>query len=685
LLNLYLALLLLYYIPAESRAAASMLDSQSLPSINNYIGFSKTDTVESDSTILKIKKKYRFIKLNIIQNNFSSYFNFNKKEIDKTDYRYTGDLFLHFPFSYLFNLGYTGQPNEYFFYGLGYGNTSLISDGSSYNNKWENSFNLNLIQTESIKNISLLPLSKGFLFNQFNNPVTLQITESDSFKTKPISRIRYYQAPREGYIDAMFSTKVLPRVGLSFRVTNIAVDSGFANSSFGAWKTSFKTIYNFSDNFAAKLNYNYIKSETGLYGGINPESLNNLSETLYNRTLAVVNFYKRYSNTSFHKVDLNFYGNSFNNNSTNLNIGYENSLDIFKQNIDKPFQDSSRIINNNFYSEVFAKLEHTVQLNNFYTSFKACYEYNHYNIDYLNFNDNNYDYSISLLANYNIKDSLIIPSVYGKILNYNKKYFNGFGFDFSINLKNNFKFFLGISNFVKPYSLNERLLLTFKPESKQNIITLFASTKFSNKYFNTSLAYYLVKRKNVPVPVFNSKNIKTKFSKIIYPFLTNIISQGINILSENKIGKFLYTLNLNYYFIPTTFDIPSSPNLTFTTGIYFNDNLYNNNLDLKTGFTFYYGKTFNYVSANQGYRIYDFQQFRGSNGFLVGNTAQHFTIPVVKNNINRLDFFLSARIRKRATFYFTVENILDNNYYIVPFYPMRQRSIKIGIAWDFIN
>ncbi len=105
---------------------------------------------------------------------------------------------------------------------------------------------------------------------------------------------------------------------------------------------------------------------------------------------------------------------------------------------------------------------------------------------------------------------------------------------------------------------------------------------------------------------------------------------------------------------------------------------FNSNLHLKTGFDFrYYGE--------QNFRSYDFEK----------------SIPVLftVNNLNAfapfktemtdpafvIDYFLAGRIQERAVVYFSLENILDNNYYIVPIYPARGRTVKFGFSWEFLD
>jgi hypothetical protein len=52
---------------------------------------------------------------------------------------------------------------------------------------------------------------------------------------------------------------------------------------------------------------------------------------------------------------------------------------------------------------------------------------------------------------------------------------------------------------------------------------------------------------------------------------------------------------------------------------------------------------------------------------------------------NKLDFNLAGEIQKVAIFYFQWENLFGNEYYITPYYPMPERNIKFGLAWELFN
>ncbi|MFO7526389.1 MAG: putative porin, partial [Ignavibacteriaceae bacterium] len=101
------------------------------------------------------------------------------------------------------------------------------------------------------------------------------------------------------------------------------------------------------------------------------------------------------------------------------------------------------------------------------------------------------------------------------------------------------------------------------------------------------------------------------------------------------------------------------PEYSFNVGLYFRGNLFEDNLNLKSGLKFsYIGE---HISPT--------------------NWIGRFKV----DQAYRLDFILSGEIRKAAIVYFTIENLLDRKYYITPYYPMPGISLRFGLAWEFLN
>ena len=109
------------------------------------------DSIKSsiDSLVTLSEKVPKYI----YQQPFSDQSTFiTKSDILRNDYRYAGDFFKLFPFSFERSYGFIGQPNDLYLYGEGLGSTSYFMDGVPIR-----------IQISIISKVKILIQSKSFL------------------------------------------------------------------------------------------------------------------------------------------------------------------------------------------------------------------------------------------------------------------------------------------------------------------------------------------------------------------------------------------------------------------------------------------------------------------------------------------------------------------------------------------
>jgi len=232
-----------------------------------------------------------------------------------------------------------------------------------------------------------------------------------------------------------------------------------------------------------------------------------------------------------------------------------------------------------------------------------------------------------------------VPSVYYKYANdlqkntvsgiESKQKYSGFGADLSIFLNENFHFYLGYSKFTGDYLTDEKI----------NTLELRLDYKDEHSNFITY--------------VFNKKSSAN-----------NLWGAGLN--ASYSIWKILFEGKLSQYFVKEgpSVNFINIPETKFNAGIYFKDSLFNSNLDLKAGFVANF-------TGEQNLRNFFF-------------TSPEPMIYVVEPWLT-VDFTVSAEIQKRAIVYFTWENLFDKQYYITPYYPMLERNIRFGVAWEIFN
>lgn len=659
----------------QQDAKQKILNTKDFPDTSKSKKVQIQDTLKAGSVdSSKVKRPERLFPLPA--NNFYSAGNkgniLRKDEILKLDHRYAGDLLQYLPFGFVRDLGSIGQPNEISVYGNGFGNSSYLSDGISINNRLINSLDLNLFQIEGIDSLEVIPLPQGFLFNEMNNPVSVNMISRDFVTSRPYTRIKFYQAPNEeGFFDGIFSSNISRRMSIYSQITHQSTDPRFKNSDYGLWSGSLRLRYLISKDFNISGGYSYYQSNVGLNGGVDIDSIklafpsSQIEEALYSTIEAPVNFIDRYQKVSGHNLNFRLLANLIGSRPTELTFYYQSSLIEFRQNENTnpvpsmlqwyyPFR-YDKIIHNNEFSTHGAKLSQKFEADilNIYT--EALYETTLLNTPLLNRSNRINTFSALAKASLQmqIEKQKFIPSVFGKVLNYDGKSYFGAGADLAWIIDENLSTYLGLSKFRKPSNL---IHIAAGGNYESDFSILEANLNYNNSSTNISTGYFL-----------QELAVAGGYSKTL---------QGINLKFDWHLWKFLLSTNSNYYFIQKEKDNYPLPDFTSNGGIYYVDTLFNSNLKLKAGINYL-------LTGNRGYQLIDFETFEVSRWL---RTNGNIIIPYedVKPSI-QLDFFLAGKIQDAATIYFVFENLLNEKYYIVPYYPKQERGLRLGVAWEFLD
>ncbi len=572
----------------------------------------------------------------------------------KTEYRYAGDYLRLFPFNFIKDLGFPGQPNETFLYGVGNNSISYLMDGVLLNDPYYNSFNLNLVQSEDIDSIEIVPLPRGFLYGAYNNPVSVNFITRDIINSQPYSRIKYYQGPdRETMLDGYFNLHITKKLIASFDITNRIADSTYKNTEFSIWQGKVKLKYLLSNDINLIASYSYNDYKVGYSGGVDVDSIVRSGESVNNvlydyqaapiiypngevkilthlprlrllikptdwlRTDASLFFmYSQNEKSSFAKeyVESKIYG---------LNIRNDVDYSVFKFQFNVDYEKRNIYLSRSFYSST-----DFVLLNVFQNEFDA-------NI-----------FSVSGILSANLDDSTFIPSVYYKTSSYSQNYLQpapysydnysqGIGVDLLFKIKSSLDIYLGTSVF-KPYN-----------SGGQDYSLIELGAKYQNKFMSADLKYF-----------YNEYNYGFYTGGDFFDYIKIGYVNGLGLNLNFNLGKLLFESSSSYYHTLGN-KLIGVPEFQTQTGLYYKDILFENNLDLKTGFVFYY---------------------TGKNNVF---TNEHGLLAVPSSN--KIDFTLAGEIQNVAILYFVWQNLFNNNYYITPYYPMPFRSIRFGVAWELFN
>jgi hypothetical protein len=625
--------------------------------------FTITDTLQTDS--LKLAKETK--RDTIISVHFLLYDLFNsfgtKKEIEFSDYKYSGNLFSQHPFAFLRDMGFAGLPSELNLYGKGFNEISFTGMHGLLNDRSTNSFDLHLQQSEFIDSIEFVPLPRGFLYGGWNL-VSVRFIPKEIISRTPKSRIRYYEGSYgEAMIDGQAFLLPYKKLNVYIDVTNRISGERFKNTSFGIWTGSTGANYYYSDNLTIFSNYYYHRGDVSLNGGINYQNILNstsdVNSVMYDEILAPVIAEHQYNRKTVHRFNSGFRGRFLPDNITELTVYNGYSLDEFRNNENGIAQRIFTDYREKFYGltlhNKYANSLFTFSLIGNYESVKSSIEYDRTSTNYFDYTD----YSVSGLVSFKIADSTIIPSIFGRVFNHNKVMSYGFGGDVRIKLFDKFSVYAGTS-LMNGKAYNSHFL-------RGNYDAVNGEAGFKYKSPNLSLSV------NFFMTVYSDKNLLLSVaddSSNTFMYSTGQLEKqfGISAALHKTFYNFRYELNISSVKSKMKGDYYSIIPLQLYTGIFYTDQLFDNNLYLNTGFSF----TFTGKQLNHNYLL-DRPEI-----MFVYNSG---SIPMGY----RLDFIMQGEIQESAIVYFTWENLLDKKYYLTPFYPMPRRGIRFGIAWKFLN
>jgi hypothetical protein len=578
----------------------------------------------------------------------------NKQTFLFDQYRYTGDLLRSFSLNFVKDYGFIGYPNETFIYGVGNNGISYLQDGVFWNNRYTNSLDLNLIQSENIDSIEIVPSPRGFLYGPYNNPVTVNLITRDFIPPEPYARVRYYEGPDgEAMIDGKFSTMVAKRWNFSFQLTNRSKDETYVNTDLSIWQVNTKLKYLLSNSINLQAYYYYVDKQQGLNDGVDYDSLSRTSNDpnadLYDPIVAPVVSPNQKLDILQHNVGLRTLAKPFDNSQLDLSFYYRYGLDELRDE-----QDSISISRDvkekvfggqiNYYQRISSV---SLQLLSSYESStnmdKNLKIQNGFTIDEINENLTLDIFNIGGLFTLYLLDDNFQASAFYRYNSLTTGDYNfgrsGIGIDLNYRLLNKLKFYLGTSSYE---NYNSQDAGTLEAGAMFYYYNLFIDFK----YFDAD--YNLYK----PEIFYGPRTLEV---------IPTTKVKGLGLVLNYKLWLLLMETNTSYYFNHSR----SIPEWQFIGGLYVNDMFFNGNLDLKAGFKFYYTGEF-----SEGYYT-----FEGGNIQPAGGV----------DPTNKLDFNLAGEIKKVAIFYFQWENLFGSQYYITPYYPMPERNIKFGLAWELFN
>lgn len=554
--------------------------------------------------------------------------------------------------------GAIGSFNSFQSFGSNNQDISILSNGRLLNSNINNNYNTEYFSPEYFESLEMLYGSESVLKSLKSTSSTVNIQEIIYDTKTPFTRLWYAQGALN-YVsaDGIFSHNILPNTNLNVGFKKYSETSAFDNQSVDSWNIRAILRYNFDSTSSITLSDNFTNHKSRFNGGNNPE----LSQSIYDPILSTP-FFNLSDRVFRHDLNLS-YSNvnefiSYSLKSYLTSSIHEQLIDVGLLGIDDedflPYSSENQIglrgdlifnINNVLSFESGAEVQNnSLEGNNYFSSFNST--------NSMLYGKGILDLSENFQLNFGLKFNT---------------FNNNNSLDFGTNLQyksDSHYLTIDLSRFnsVLPF-ISKNMVV---PENILGIL----SYKYSSKELHLSSSIFF---RNVSNPLFfNLENTSNLFS-IQSENLNSYMVTGLNLTIGGNIIKKIFS---------------NEDKIDFGLTTHINKVLNNANIEniyplIDFDFQMIYQLMVNKSELNLGI------SFRG-----ISNRSPQRLIPIYNvlsltnsdsgYQMNGGNFFATMKLGN-AFLKIMMENLLDQGYYLLSFYPMRGRNIRLSVAWSFFD
>jgi outer membrane cobalamin receptor len=611
--------------------------------------------------------------LGSIDRSFDSTTVLESRQILWQDYITTPSILSTIPQSFLRDLGSPGQPGELTLNGLGSQDVAILIDGRPLNDPIFGVVNLHGISTEYIERIEYRtgPDAAAYALNGAGGLINI-VTKSYN-RPEPYSKIRYLQGAYDHIIsDGILSQNVARNWNVMLGFQHQGTLGRFPNSDDDTWNTRGKIRWAATDNLTIELSHLYMKSQFGLNGGIN--TIKTLPALNYDERQATMMNTDAYEKQTRHDAALTIGARLFSDTTdlTVLNAYYSTLLREYRDEENRTAPNGIFLQADHRTKRYGISVTQDLHVGNQFFALKASVQRMKIGPSYfaqpaehtfaflsgrttLTFAD---WIRLGLFGAY--QQNLTVPQPSYGALEY--------GATGTFDLSENISLFAGAGMGTRLPTLGEWYwsdsLMTGNP-SLPPVQHRTVEIGLNLKWDQTRLHASFQKRFLHHYPVLVAGTGSQRFQ------LTSTDEESITTASlsfSTTLWKFLF--ELDGMVVPSTGTSASLsgsiPSYTGRAGIFFYGNLVGS-LDLKMG-----------IRANMSGTT----ALRTLNPYSL--TSIPSEVPVTTYSPKTLDAIIIGKIGS-AIITLAWENITNENYVIVPFYPMQALNFRLGVAWEFMD
>lgn len=573
--------------------------------------------------------------------------------------------------SYLRDPNAEGQYQQLNFRGVDWRGVAFSVDGRLMNDPSSGIYNPYHFPTDHIERLEVIPGPRSFLFglNGAGGAINVVTRQFDSFR--PSSKINYFEGSAgSGYFDGSISQNVSDRVNATIGLQSRFTDGRYTNSASEAWNSRARVRYRLGERTSLLLSHYLTSTKTQLNGGIAPDPTS-ISNAFFPLSTTVRN-QDSYEKITRNDVDLSVVSYVFDDSTspTRLSLYYSHNFREYRDENGGTPPNALFIQSDHTSSWMGAMVTQRFEQRFQRFSLTANLELRQIEGSPNIGRRRNVIGSVSALEEV-FMGELATVAGYARYDRYlNTDYF-GFGADIRLFLGGGLSLFGGGSfsqrfpNYQEMYWSDSTVLRSGTLQQEEHTHTEFGIEFSDAEFISVRLAAF---HRRVAHPI------------LFLPFGTDFVFPGVAITNGADVVNtgfdvrfwlrvWFLSIEGTGLYLSRSSDSPVTkeyPEFSATGGLYFWDRLFDNHLNLKAG-------------------------FRGRVQTGQAGTAFNPEIVAYIQNLDQplsagaaVDFVLIGLIGD-AHVHLIWENILDAEYFATPYYPVRDRAIRFGLSWTFLD
>jgi outer membrane cobalamin receptor len=601
-----------------------------------------------------------------------SSFMMTKADIQWMDYCYLGGILQDFPGIYVRSQSSAGQYDQLNIRGSDWRSVAILMNGRPLNDPATGIYNPYHFSPEYADQVEAVTGVPAFLYGFNGTGGTIDLLTKNSENYTPYTKMRYSEsAYNYEYSDGTFRQNISRRTNFSFGFQHQGTDGRFPNSAHDAWNFRLGLHHRLSDAFTIIASEYHTSTRTNLNGGADPTSARTLRA--FDPLQSVERNTDSYEKTTRHDLDLTLVGTLFpdTTNLSTLTLYYSHNFREYRDEENRPFPNG-----------VFIQSDHTTSwmgtrlTQNFRTDLQRVDVGASMEIRQVEGSPNmgrrrNLLVSAWAKEDWLLSDNLTL-SGFTRFDHYRSSGHLGLGGEATVRLSDPLTAFAG-------FSLSRRLP-TYQEEFWTDSTVSRPGPIRAEKHFHLEAGTRLRigNALSVHVAAFHHRVVDairlTPFQgDFVFPGVTFsntdwLETNGLEVRLRLRHG-FLYLEGNGVYLAQKAAgygEILDLPHLVASGGAYFWSSLFDNHLDLKAGFR---GR---YSSPQLG------EEFNPEMLVYVTSADQQV------GRCGTVDFVLIARLGD-AYIHFIWENLTNAQCFSSPFFPVLDRAIRFGLAWEFFD